>query len=100
MITLSHLTMRLAGGGHQITILDDVTLEIPDKQRVAIVGPSGSGKSTLLGLIAGLDRPTSGSITLDGTDISRMRESDLARYRRDHIGYIFQSFHLIPTLTA
>ena len=63
MITLSHLTMRLAGGGHQITILDDVTLEIPDKQRVAIVGPSGSGKSTLLGLIAGLDRPTSGSIT-------------------------------------
>lgn len=78
MITLSHLTMRLAGGGHQITILDDITLEIPDKQRVAIVGPSGSGKSTLLGLIAGLDRPTSGSITLDGTDISRMRESDLA----------------------
>ena len=100
MITLSHLTMRLAGGGHQITILDDVTLEIPDKQRVAIVGPSGSGKSTLLGLIAGLDRPTSGSITLDGTDISRMRESDLAKYRRDRIGYIFQSFHLIPTLTA
>lgn len=100
MITLSHLTMRLAGGGHQITILDDVTLEIPDKQRVAIVGPSGSGKSTLLGLIAGLDRPTSGSIILDGTDISRMRESDLAKYRRDRIGYIFQSFHLIPTLTA
>ena len=100
MITLSHLTMRLAGGGHQITILNDVTIEIPDKQRVAIVGPSGSGKSTLLGLIAGLDRPTSGSITLDGIEISTMRESDLARYRRDHIGYIFQSFHLIPTLTA
>jgi putative ABC transport system ATP-binding protein len=100
MITLSHLTMRLAGGGHQITILDDVTLEIPDKQRVAIVGPSGSGKSTLLGLIAGLDRPTSGSIILNGVEISTMRESALARYRRDHIGYIFQSFHLIPTLTA
>ncbi|MBU6435211.1 MAG: ATP-binding cassette domain-containing protein, partial [Nitrospirae bacterium] len=100
MITLSHLTMRLAGGGHQITILDGVTLEIPDKQRVAIVGPSGSGKSTLLGLIAGLDRPTSGSIKLDGIEISTMRESALARYRRDHIGYIFQSFHLIPTLTA
>ena len=100
MITISHLTMRLAGGGHQITILDDVTLEIPDKQRVAIVGPSGSGKSTLLGLIAGLDRPTSGSIALNGVEISTMRESALARYRRDHIGYIFQSFHLIPTLTA
>src|SRR4029078_5541482 len=100
MITLSHLTMRLAGGGHQITILDDVTLEIPDKQGVAIVGPSGSGKSTLLGLIAGLDRPTSGSITFNGVEISTMRESALARYRRDQIGYIFQSFHLIPTLTA
>lgn len=100
MITLSHLTMRLAGGGHQITILDDLTLEIPDKQRVAIVGPSGSGKSTLLGLIAGLDRPTSGSIMLNGVEISTMRESALARYRRDQIGYIFQSFHLIPTLTA
>src|SRR6478672_5245202 len=100
MITLSHLTMRLAGGGHQVTILDNVTLEIPDKQGVAIVGPSGSGKSTLLGLIAGLDRPTSGSITLNGVEISTMRESALARYRRDQIGYIFQSFHLIPTLTA
>lgn len=100
MISLSHLTMRLAGGGHQITILDDITLEIPDKQRVAIVGPSGSGKSTLLGLIAGLDRPTSGSIMLNGVEISTMRESVLARFRRDHIGYIFQSFHLIPTLTA
>ena len=100
MITLDHLTMRLAGGGHQITILEDVTVSIPDRQRVAIVGPSGSGKSTLLGLIAGLDRPTSGSIKLDGVEISTMRENDLARYRRDHIGYIFQSFHLIPTLTA
>jgi putative ABC transport system ATP-binding protein len=100
MISLSHLTMRLAGGGHEITILDDLTIEIPDKQRVAIVGPSGSGKSTLLGLIAGLDRPTSGSIALNGVEISAMRESALARFRRDHIGYIFQSFHLIPTLTA
>src|SRR4026208_1228700 len=100
MISLSHLTMRLAGGGHQITILDDITLEIPDKQRVAIVGPSGSGKSTLLGLIAGLDRPTTGSIMVNGVEISTMRESVLARFRRDHIGYIFQSLHLIPTLTA
>jgi putative ABC transport system ATP-binding protein len=100
MITLDHLTMRLAGGGHQITILDDITLAIPDKQRVAIVGPSGSGKSTLLGLIAGLDQPTSGSIKIDGVEISTMRENALARYRREHIGYIFQSFHLIPTLTA
>ncbi|MCE9537362.1 MAG: ABC transporter ATP-binding protein [Nitrospirae bacterium] len=100
MITLDHLTMRLTGGGHQITILDNITVAIPDKQRVAIIGPSGSGKSTLLGLIAGLDQPTSGSITIDGVEISAMRENALARYRRDHIGYIFQSFHLIPTLTA
>src|SRR4026208_2110778 len=70
MISLSHLTMRLAGGGHQITILDDITLEIPDKQRVAIVGPSGSGKSTLLGLIAGLDRPTPGPLPLHGAGVS------------------------------
>lgn len=100
MIAISHMTMRLAGGGHRITILDDVTLAIPEKQRVAIVGPSGSGKSTLLGLIAGLDRPTSGSIKLDGVEITAMPESALARYRREKIGYIFQSFHLIPTLTA
>ncbi len=100
MIAISHLTMRLSGGGHQITVLDDITLEIPKKQRVAIVGPSGSGKSTLLGLIAGLDRPTSGSIKLDGAEISTMPESVMARFRREKIGYVFQSFHLIPTLTA
>jgi putative ABC transport system ATP-binding protein len=100
MIAISHITMRLAGGGHRITILDDVTLDIPEKQRVAIVGPSGSGKSTLLGLMAGLDRPTSGSIKLDGVEITSMPESALARYRREKVGYIFQSFHLIPTLTA
>jgi len=100
MIGISHLSMRLIAGGRPVTILDDVTAEIPAKQMVAIVGPSGSGKSTLLGLIAGLDRPSSGSIHLDGTEITRMAEGALAKYRRAHIGYIFQSFHLIPTLTA
>lgn len=100
MISIQHLTMRLSGGGHDVTILDDVSLEIPHKQRIAIVGPSGSGKSTLLGLIAGLDRPTSGSILLDGVEITTMSESPMARYRREKIGYVFQSFHLIPTLTA
>jgi putative ABC transport system ATP-binding protein len=100
MITISHLTMQLTGGDQTVTILDDITIEIPDKQRVAIVGPSGSGKSTLLGLMAGLDRPTSGTIAVDGIDVTAMPESALARYRREKIGYIFQSFHLIPTLTA
>jgi putative ABC transport system ATP-binding protein len=100
MIAVRNLTMRLTAGGHGITILDDITLQIPEKQMVAIVGPSGSGKSTLLGLIAGLDKPTSGSIKLGGIEITAMPESQMARYRRQKIGYIFQSFHLIPTLTA
>ena len=100
MISVRNLVMRLTAGGHAVTILDDITAEIPGKQMVAIVGPSGSGKSTLLGLIAGLDKPTSGSILLDGVDITTLQESQMARYRRRKIGYIFQSFHLIPTLTA
>jgi putative ABC transport system ATP-binding protein len=92
--------MRLTAGGRRVTILDDVTLSIPPKQMVAVMGPSGSGKSTLLGLIAGLDRPTDGAIVLDGIDITTLSESRMAKFRRIKIGYIFQSFHLIPTLTA
>jgi putative ABC transport system ATP-binding protein len=92
--------MRLTAGGHAVTILEDVTFEVPEKQVVAITGPSGSGKSTLLGLIAGLDKPTAGSIMLDGVEITSLSENQMARYRRQKIGYIFQSFHLIPTLTA
>jgi putative ABC transport system ATP-binding protein len=92
--------MRLTAGGQVVTILDDLSFQIPDKQVVAIVGPSGSGKSTLLGLMAGLDRPTAGSIVLDGVEITTLPEHVMARYRREKIGYIFQSFHLIPTLTA
>ena len=100
MIGVQHLTMQLTAAGERVTILDDVTFDIPDKQRVAIVGPSGSGKSTLLGLLAGLDRPTSGAIWLNGIEISGLREQEMARLRLATIGYIFQSFHLIPTLTA
>lgn len=100
MITVTQVSMVLSAGGRSITILDHVSFEIPAKQTVAIVGPSGSGKSTLLGLMAGLDRPTSGSIKLDGTDITTLAESRMARFRREKVGYIFQSFHLIPTLTA
>ncbi|HTL63071.1 MAG TPA: ABC transporter ATP-binding protein [Nitrospira sp.] len=100
MIAVQHVSMRLTAGGRPVTILDDVTMEIPSKQTVAVMGPSGSGKSTLLGLMAGLDRPTSGSIVLDGTEITSLSESRMARFRRTKIGYIFQSFHLIPTLTA
>ena len=100
MIRIRDLVMQLSGGGHTVTVLDGISLEIPDKQTVAIVGPSGSGKSTLLGLIAGLDRPTAGSIDIDGVEITDMPEAELARFRREKIGYVFQSFHLIPTLTA
>jgi len=100
MIAVQHLSMRLTAAGRPVTILDDVSLEIPSKQTVAVMGPSGSGKSTLLGLMAGLDRPTAGSIRLDGMEITSLSESQMARFRRVKIGYIFQSFHLIPTLTA
>ncbi len=100
MIAIQHLTMQLTAAGRKVTILDDLSFDIPDKQMVAIVGPSASGKSTLLGLIAGLDRPTSGTIWLNGVEITGLREQAMARLRLANVGYIFQSFHLIPTLTA
>ena len=100
MISVQQVSMVLVAAGQAVTILDRISFTIPAQQSVAIVGPSGSGKSTLLGLMAGLDQPTSGAITLDGTDITTMTESRMAQFRREKIGYIFQSFHLIPTLTA
>ncbi|HUK56111.1 MAG TPA: ABC transporter ATP-binding protein [Nitrospiria bacterium] len=92
--------MRLTGGGRTITILNGINLEVPEKQFLAVVGPSGSGKSTLLGLLAGLDHPTAGSIRIDGISLTDLGEDELARLRREKIGVVFQSFHLIPTLTA
>ena len=100
MIHVQNLVMRLQAGSHLVTILDGLSFHIPEKQIVAIMGPSGSGKSTLLGLLAGLDRPTQGGIYLNGTDITSLSETDMVHFRRRHIGYVFQAFHLIPTLTA
>ena len=100
MIRVENLNMQLRAGGHVVSILKGLTFEVPQKQMVGIVGPSGSGKSTLLGLLAGLDTPTSGSIQLNGQEITSWTEYQLAHFRRQNIGYIFQSFHLIPTLTA
>lgn len=100
MISVENLTMQLRGGGHVVSILKRLNFEVPRKQMVSIVGPSGSGKSTLLGLLAGLDKPTAGSIRLNGQEITTSTESQLAHFRRQNIGYLFQSFHLIPTLTA
>ena len=100
MITVRDLVMRLPSGGQLLTILDGVSLEVAAGEVVAVTGPSGSGKSTLLGLLAGLDTPSAGSITVDGVEVTRLGEADLARFRRRTIGFVFQSYHLIPTLTA
>jgi putative ABC transport system ATP-binding protein len=100
MISIRGVSMRLASGGRPVDVLTDVSLEVPAGQFLAVAGPSGSGKSTLLGLIAGLDQPTSGRITVGGVDITRLGEDALARFRRDTIGYVFQAYHLLPTLTA
>jgi putative ABC transport system ATP-binding protein len=100
MITIRGLSMRLLSGGAAVEVLTDISLDVPPGQFLAVAGPSGSGKSTLLGLIAGLDRPTAGRITVAGVDITALGEDDLARFRLHTIGYVFQSYHLIPTLTA
>jgi len=100
MVHVRDLVMRLPSGGRLLTILDAVTLSVKAGEVCAITGPSGSGKSTLLGLIAGLDRPSSGSIEVAGTEVTALGEDALARFRRRTLGYVFQSFHLIPTLTA
>src|SRR4030095_2632169 len=106
MIIVRDLVMRLPSGGQSLTILDGVRLEgaagggvrgVAAGEVVAVTGPSGSGKSTLLGLLAGLDTPSAGSITVDGVEVTRLGESDLARFRRRTIGFVFQSYHLIPT---
>ena len=100
MIRVRGLSMRLTSGGRAVDVLSDVSLEVPAGQFLAIAGPSGSGKSTLLGLIAGLDQPTAGTVEVAGVLITALDEDALARFRCDHVGYVFQSFHLIPTLTA
>ena len=90
----------LHGGGHKVEILKSIELTIPTGQFIAITGHSGSGKTTLLSLIAGLDTPTDGTINIDGQDITKLNEDELAVLRGKRFGFIFQNFHLIPTLTA
>ena len=100
MIQVRSLTKSIDTGTHRVEILKGIDLEIPRGQFAAIMGPSGSGKSTLLGLLAGLDFPTTGQVLLDGEDITHLNEDDMALLRGRKIGFVFQSYHLIPTLTA
>jgi putative ABC transport system ATP-binding protein len=100
MIELREVSKTVMSGAEPLTILHPLTLQIPRGEFVAIAGPSGSGKSTLLGLIAGLDAPTSGSVLIESVDITRLGEDALAKLRGEKIGFVFQFFHLIPSLTA
>jgi putative ABC transport system ATP-binding protein len=100
MLRCASLTKTYLSGGRRLTVLKDISFTVEPGAFVAIVGPSGSGKTTLLGLLAGLDRPTTGTVHLDGDELGSLSEDDLARLRARKIGFVFQSFQLIPTLTA
>ena len=94
------LTRTYRSGGRDLTVLKDITFTVPQGEFLAILGPSGSGKTTLLGLLAGLDQPTRGTVHLDGEKLGALSEDERARLRAEKIGFVFQSFQLIPTLTA
>jgi len=100
MIELREVSKTVPSGTGTLTILHPLTLSVPSGSVAAITGPSGSGKSTLLGLLAGLDAPSTGSILVDGVDITTLDEDGLARLRGTRIGFVFQFFHLLPSLTA
>lgn len=100
ILNVSQLTKRYTSGTKELTVLDDITFDIEEGETFAIVGPSGSGKTTLLGLCAGLDRADSGTVELCGTDLATLNEDQRAALRNREVGFIFQNFQLLPTLTA
>jgi putative ABC transport system ATP-binding protein len=100
MLRCQSLTQTYLSGGRPLTVLNDITFSLERGGFLAIVGPSGSGKTTLLGLLAGLDRPAAGTVELDGNDLGALTEDQRARLRGERVGFVFQSFQLIPTLTA
>jgi putative ABC transport system ATP-binding protein len=100
ILNVQRLTKTYATGVGNLTVLKDISFTLPQKATCAILGPSGSGKTTLLGLCAGLDQPTAGSVHLNGIALSEINEDKRARVRNQHVGFVFQNFQLIPTLTA
>jgi len=100
ILKAQELSKSYKNGGHALTVLDNISFSIEEKLTVSIVGPSGSGKTTLLGLCAGLDRPTSGNVELNNIKLNDLNEDERARVRNQYVGFIFQNFQLMPTLTA
>jgi putative ABC transport system ATP-binding protein len=100
VVSAEDITRRYGAGETAVDALRDVSLDVPKGHLTAVMGPSGSGKSTLMHILAGLDRPTSGEVTIEGTPISKLNDTDLTKLRRRHIGFIFQFFNLLPMLTA
>ena len=100
ILQVSNLTREFKSGNKTLTVVNNINFSIQEKTSCAIVGPSGSGKTTLLGLCAGLDRPSSGNVILNGTNLSPLNEDERAAVRNKHVGFVFQTFQLVPTLTA
>jgi putative ABC transport system ATP-binding protein len=100
MIRLEDVTLKLASAAGEVNILRGLSLDVARGETVGVAGPSGSGKSTMMMIIAGLERPSAGRVEVAGEDLTAMSEDELARFRRRHIGIVFQAFHLIPTMTA
>ncbi|WP_022835184.1 ABC transporter ATP-binding protein [Salisaeta longa] len=100
VLHVAHLTKSFQSAGRTLTVLDDVTFDVAAGETCAIVGPSGSGKTTLLGLCAGLDAPTAGRVAINGIDLGPLDEDERAAVRNEHVGFVFQTFRLLPTLTA
>ncbi|MEO1273647.1 MAG: ATP-binding cassette domain-containing protein [Myxococcota bacterium] len=100
ILSVRQLSKTYQSGDRPLTVLDSISFDLTPGSTNAIVGPSGSGKTTLLGLAAGLDRPTSGQVLISGQEVSNMTEDELADFRNEYVGFIFQTFQLLPTLTA
>jgi putative ABC transport system ATP-binding protein len=100
VLSVRNLSKSYNSGDRTLTVLSHVTFSLPEAATCAIVGPSGSGKTTLLGLCAGLDRPSTGSVAINGIELENLNEDERAKVRNEHVGFVFQNFQLMPTLTA